>query len=111
MKKKHLGIIAEILVAVIYFLKFYRILAWRYKIKSGEIDLICKKGKRLVFVEVKARSSDIDDNFFGPNQKRRIQNTAIIFMQRYPKYQSYDYRFDLVVVRPWAFPAIYENAW
>lgn len=111
MKKKYLGILAEIFVALVYFFKFYRILAWRYKAKSGEIDLICKRGKRLVFVEVKARSSNIDDRFFGPNQKRRIQNTAALYMQRYPKYQNFDYRFDLVIVRPWSFPEIYENAW
>lgn len=102
---------AEIFVAFIYCLKFHKILAWRYKTKSGEIDLICKRGRRLVFVEVKARKTKIDDSFFGPNQKRRIQNTALLFMQRYPKYQSYDYRFDLVVVRPWTIPEIYENAW
>lgn len=111
MKKHHLGLVAELFVALIYIFKFHKILAWRYKTKAGEIDLICKRGKRLIFVEVKARRTNIDDQFFRPGQKRRIQNAASIFMQRHPEYQQYDYRFDLVVVRPWSWPEIYENAW
>lgn len=111
MNKKHLGLIAEIFVAIIYFLKFHSILAWRYKAKSGEIDLICKKGRRIIFIEVKARRSNFDTSYFGPNQKRRIQNTALLFMQRNPKYQKFDYRFDLVIVRPWKLPEIHKNAW
>lgn len=111
MNKKYLGIVAEIFVAFIYLIKFHSIIAWRYKAKTGEIDLICKRGKRIIFVEVKARTTNFDTSYFGPNQKRRIQNTALIFIQRYPKYQSYDYRFDLAIVRPWSWPTIYKNAW
>jgi putative endonuclease len=102
---------AEIFVALIYLFKFHKILAWRYKTRAGEIDLICKRGKRILFVEVKARRSNIDDRFFGPNQKSRIKSAASLFMQRNSKYQNYDYRFDLVVVRPWRFPEFYKNAW
>lgn len=111
MKKKHLGILAEIFVAIIYLFKFYKILAWRYKTKAGEIDLICKRGKRIIFVEVKARRWNIDEKFFGPNQKTRIKNAASLFMQRYPKYLKCDYRFDLAIVRPYKLPQIIENAW
>ncbi len=39
--------------------KGYRPLAWRVKTRRGEIDLIMRSGRRIVFVEVKTRA-DID---------------------------------------------------
>ena len=77
----------------------------------GEIDLICIRGKTLVFVEVKARSSNIDDILCTPNQQKRIRNAAVIFLQKNSVYQNYDIRFDLVLIRPYRLPYIIENAW
>lgn len=36
----------------------YRILEQNYRCRLGEIDLVAQQGKDLVFIEVKARSSD-----------------------------------------------------
>ncbi len=35
--------------------KGFRILARNYRVKNGEVDLICRAGKTIVFVEVKTR--------------------------------------------------------
>ncbi|HNV86420.1 MAG TPA: YraN family protein [Candidatus Omnitrophota bacterium] len=35
----------------------YRILEKNYRCSLGEIDLVCRQGKRIVFVEVKTRTS------------------------------------------------------
>lgn len=37
--------------------KGYRIIAANYRVRGGEIDLVCRQGMTLVFVEVKTRSN------------------------------------------------------
>jgi len=71
---------------------------WRYS-RMGEIDIIAEDKNTLVFIEVKARSS----NFFGNplesvDQKKfdKIQKLAEIYLSRNPD-NSYDgCRFDLI---------------
>jgi putative endonuclease len=36
----------------------YAVLARRYRTRFGEIDIVCRDGPTIVFVEVKARTSD-----------------------------------------------------
>jgi len=36
----------------------YRVIGTRFLARRGEIDLVCRRGDRLVMVEVKTRSSD-----------------------------------------------------
>ena len=50
------GKLGEKVAAVYLFLKGYQILGTNKKFKYKEVDLICKKGKTLIFVEVKTRS-------------------------------------------------------
>lgn len=55
-----------------------------YRIPMGEIDIIAVEGELLVFVEVKTRSSDAygaPSEFVSPDQRRRIINTAEIYMK------------------------------
>ncbi len=111
MNSYYFGIIAEFIVSFFYILKFYSVLERRYKNHLGEIDLICTRGETLVFIEVKARSNNIDDILCNPYQQQRIKNAALIFLQKNPIYQAYDLRFDLVVIRPYKLPQIIENAW
>ena len=47
---------AEWIGALILTLKGYRILARRFRVHSGEIDLIARRGDVIAFIEVKARS-------------------------------------------------------
>ena len=57
MQKNIYGKTSEIIAADYLKKKGYKILATNYKNKIGEIDVIAKDKKTLVFVEVKARSS------------------------------------------------------
>ncbi len=111
MTNYYFGIIAEYIVAIFYILKFYSILERRYKNHFGEIDIICVRGKTVVFIEVKARSSNIDDVLCNLKQQKRIRNAAIIFLQKNHQYKDYDIRFDLAVIRPYKLPQIIKNAW
>jgi putative endonuclease len=56
-KAYRFGLRAEKIAAWYLRLKGYRILAERYHIFQGEIDVLAKKGNALVAVEVKARQN------------------------------------------------------
>jgi hypothetical protein len=55
---RHLrGALAELAAAALLMLKGYRIIERRHRSRSGEIDLIATRGRRIAFVEVKLRAS------------------------------------------------------
>jgi putative endonuclease len=57
-KKAHgLGIFAERAAVLILRLKGYRILACRYRVRDGEIDIVARRADTIAFVEVKVRQS------------------------------------------------------
>ena len=60
---------------------------------------------------MKARTSNLDDRFVSRNQQLRITKAAEIFLKLNPKYQKFQVRFDLVVIRPFKLPLIIKNAW
>ena len=51
------GLAAESICRLALPLKFYSILAERYKTPVGEIDIIARRGNTVVAVEVKARAT------------------------------------------------------
>ncbi|MGN1063409.1 MAG: YraN family protein [Alphaproteobacteria bacterium] len=79
---------------------------------AGEIDLIMRRGKTLVFVEVKKRSSYCRgvEAITGKNQMR-VARASAVFLQRHPAYQGYDVRYDAVVCVPWQWPKHIKGAW
>ena len=111
MNTARFGLLAEYAAILIYSLKLYSILHHRMRNYGGEIDIVVKRGETIVFIEVKARSSDLDDRLVSSTQQKRIKNAAEIFLRNNPKYQQFDVRFDLVVIRPFKLPMIIKNAW
>lgn len=105
------GLYAEYLVMLIYKLRFYSIIAHRMRNFVSEIDVICQRGRTIVFVEVKWRSSEIDDVLCTIAQQQKIRRAAEVFLQKHSKYREYDVRFDLVLVKPYKLPKIIKNAW
>ena len=77
----------------------YQILSRRYRSPVGEIDLIASDGRRLAFVEVKARR-ELDDAAWSvtPRQQRRIADAASHWLQAFPQFQSWDMSFDAVLI-------------
>lgn len=100
----------EIFTFLWFWFQGYRILKWRYKTFVGEIDLILKRGKTLVFVEVKGRRSR--EHLFEclrDYQKRRIQKAAQVYLAQHP-YQSFStLRFDVFFVTPFLWPTHLKN--
>lgn len=80
------GIEAEWLAAVYLRCKGYRILARRFSAAGGEIDLVVRRGKTLVFVEVKARAAlDAARTSITPAKLQRIERAARAFLARLEK--------------------------
>ena len=55
MNKRKIGDQGERLAADFLIQKNYRILEQNYYVRGGELDLICEKNDKLIFVEVKLR--------------------------------------------------------
>ena len=78
----------------------YAIVARRYRRRGGELDIIARDGRTLVFVEVKARES----HAFGdaaeavtPVKRRRIAMLALDYMTRH-RLLDCPCRFDVVSI-------------
>ena len=110
------GYAAECLARCFLRLKGYRILAKNYVTgrgtNAGELDIVARKGKTLVFIEVKKRRNleEAAEAIFE-TQKQRISKGAEAFLKHHPNYQNHDVRFDAILVKlPFEIRHI-ENAW
>jgi putative endonuclease len=70
----------------------------RFKVRHGEIDLICLDGDTLVFVEVKSRWSPgyTPEDSIGPEKARALQRAAEEYMRAMEDERPF--RFDLVCI-------------
>ena len=92
---------AETLVAIYLQLKGYSILARRFRCPSGEVDLIARRGKTLVFVEVKQRQKATQGlEPVTARSEERILRTGETFLTQHPTYieQGFALHYDLIVV-------------
>lgn len=91
------GLFAEKLAIIILIFKGYKILAHRYKNYLGEIDIIAKKSKMVIFIEVKARNSFYQiEEVLSNNQIERIKNSAQHFINKNAQFDNYGFRYDLI---------------
>ncbi|MCB1556863.1 MAG: YraN family protein [Alphaproteobacteria bacterium] len=93
------GVLAETLAVWLLRAKGYRILARRHKTRMGEADLIARRGRTLVVVEVKERG-DIATALEAvtPAMRRRIVRAGLHYWSSYPEYRDFTVRFDLVAI-------------
>lgn len=96
---------AEMLAAWLLRLKGYRILARRYRVAVGEIDLIARRGRLIAFVEVKQRLSLAEGaEAVTPTARRRIARAASAWLAAHPAAAALDLRFDVVICMPHRLP-------
>lgn len=100
-----LGLTAEVKAAALLLAKGYRIVARRWRSPVGEIDLVARRGRALVFVEVKARGR-FDDaaESVTPRQRRRIIAGANAWLAKHQRDANCEIRFDVVLVAPRRWP-------
>ena len=103
---------SEALCALALRLKGYRILARQWRCPSGEIDIVARRGRLVAFIEVKARGAlGAAAESVTPRQQRRIARAAQHFLKTRPELQTFDQRFDVMLVVPWRLPHHLTNAW
>jgi putative endonuclease len=103
---------AEALCALILRLKGYRILARQWRAKSGELDIVARRGRVVAVVEVKARESlDAAAAALQPRQRQRIARAAAQFLASRAELAGLDLRFDVMLVRPGRLPRHLKAAW
>lgn len=106
------GLRAEIFAALWLMAKAYRIIGWRVKTRAGEIDLVVRRGRTLVFVEVKARgTAEGAAEALGVHQRERLLRAASLYVVSRPALQALDMRFDVVLVSPHRWPRHLTDAW
>ncbi len=102
---------AESLSTLWLRLKGYQILGRRVKTPKGEIDIIAKRFKSLVFIEVKARK-DIETGLLSitTRQAKRIIAATNYWRAGQEKYSDFTCRFDIIIVNPYLSITHLENA-
>ncbi|MGH3081845.1 MAG: YraN family protein [Gaiellaceae bacterium] len=86
-----------------YRLRGYRVLGENVWAGGNELDLIVRRGRRLVFCEVKAK---LGERFGEPaemvdaEKQRRLRRAAEAWLVRHPELAALEVRFDVVAVSP-----------
>ena len=109
MRSKIFGLVGEYFTMFLYMIRFYKILAHRMRNMAGEIDIIVKSNREIIFVEVKSRKYKFADYDCSKNQITRIKNAALIYISQNPQFKDCQMRFDLVIIRPYQLPQIIRN--
>ncbi len=80
-------------------------MARRWRSPVGEIDIVARRRKTLIFVEVKARErlDDAAEAVIG-RQQRRIIAAAEAWLAAHPDDVNNDIRFDVMLVAPKSLP-------
>ena len=106
-----LGLSAESRAAFFLIAKAYRIAARRWKTPFGEIDIVARRRRDLVFVEVKARER-LDDaaESVTERSRRRIVAAAEMWLAHRPQDAQCNIRFDVILVAPGKLPRHIVNA-
>lgn len=96
------GVRAERRVANHYRLRGYRVVGRNVRAGGYELDLIVRRGRRLVFCEVKEKSGD---RFGTPlemvdhEKRRRVRHAAESWLGRNAWARSLSVRFEIAAVR------------
>jgi len=97
--RKRLGAWGERIAATHLEAAGYHIVARNWRCRQGEIDLVARAGKMLVFVEVKTRRGrrmGAPEEAFTPRKARKLIQLAQLYLAEYDL--DVAWRIDLVAV-------------
>jgi putative endonuclease len=80
----------------------YRILARNVWVGGNELDLVVRRGRRLAFVEVKAKTGGRHGDPFemvGPEKQRRVRRAAEAWLAANPELADLQASFEVVAFR------------
>jgi putative endonuclease len=97
---KSLGAQGEALAVTFLCGLRYQLIERNFRCKGGEVDIIAKDGRTLVFIEVKTRNSE----GYGPPQlavtpfkQRQISKAALTWLAR-TRQEDVSARFDVIAI-------------
>jgi putative endonuclease len=106
-----LGLSAESRAAMLLIAKGHRIVARRWKAPVGEIDIVARRRRDLLFVEVKARDTlDAAAEAVTDRGKERCIAAAEFWLASHPDDAQCFIRFDVILVAPGKMPRHIVNA-
>src|SRR5664279_5211472 len=100
--RRRLGTFGEDAAARWYEARGFEIVDRNWRVREGEIDLVARSGRTIVFCEVKTRSSD---RFGAPveavtaTKQRRLRVLAARWLAEHPALRG-QVRFDVASVMP-----------
>ena len=101
LRRRALGIAGEDAVAGWYTAAGYEVVARNWRCSMGELDLVCRRGRSVVFCEVKTRSSDA---FGAPveavtrDKQMRLRRLAARWLYDAAGFRPVEIRFDVASV-------------
>lgn len=102
---------AELLAVWWLRLAGWRILGQRLRVGAGEVDIVARRGKTVVFAEVKWRARSEDLAYaIDAYRLRRVARAAEILASRYAKPDD-TVRIDVILLAPGRWPRRITNAW
>jgi putative endonuclease len=87
------------------------VLATNVWLAGNELDVVARRGRQLVFCEVKSKAAaDFGDpvEMVTPEKVRRVRRAAQAWLATHPAFAESEVRFDVVVVRGRALECIRE---
>jgi putative endonuclease len=107
--RRGIGVMGEDAAAAWYRARGFDVVDRNWRVREGEIDLVLRRGRTIVFCEVKTRSSD---RFAVPveavtlTKQRRLRALAARWFAEHPSMRG-EVRFDVASVTPaGAVPAV-----
>ena len=85
-----------------YRLRGYRVLGTNVWAGGNELDLVLRRGCRLVFCEVKAKTSDRFGDpieMVGPEKQRRLRRAAEAWLATRPELAKLEVSFEVAAIR------------
>jgi len=98
--RQYVGTLGEQAACAALEAKGYRVLNRNYRVRGGEIDIVCERDGTVVFCEVKTRTSAVFG--FGEEavtyaKQRRLRKLALEYMQR-EGVKARTIRFDVIAI-------------
>jgi putative endonuclease len=78
----------------------YQVLHRNYRVRGGELDIVCEQDGTLVFCEVKTRTSaqfGLPEEAVTHTKRRRLRRLALEYLQREGR-RALALRFDVIAV-------------
>ena len=103
MNTRQRGAEAERRARLHYRLRGYRILDANVWAGGNELDLVVRRGRSLVFCEVKQKSGPgfgDPEEMVTEEKQRRLRRAATAWLARNPRLEELEIRFDVIAVSP-----------